>query len=108
MSEVKRKLFVDRTEKKATFVTVQDVEPIIEQNKILQTLEQTNTDGLKHIAQIPLNIINKWLNEEWAKGNTTMRFGDDEFEMMIAAKLADAENAVFRVEGPSHRTGWVN
>lgn len=104
MSEVKRKLIVDG--KKATFVTVQDVEDIVEQNKILQTMEQTNTDGLKHLAQIPMNIINKWMNEEWDKGNTTMRFGDDEFEMMIAARLADPDNAVFLVSGPSHRVGY--
>ena len=58
------------------------------------------------IHKIPMNIINKWMNEEWDKGNTTMRFGDDEFEMMIAARLADPDNAVFLVSGPSHRVGY--
>ena len=49
MSEVKRKLFVD--DEKLTFVTVQDVEDIVEHNKMLQTMEQTNTDGMKHNLQ---------------------------------------------------------
>lgn len=108
MSEVKRKLFVDETENRATFVTIQDVEDIVEENKLLQSMEQTNTDGMKHIAQIPLNVLNQWMNEEWAKGNTTMRFGDDEFEMMVAAKLADPDNSVWRTDGVKHRVGWLD
>jgi hypothetical protein len=108
MSEVKRKLFVDETEKRLTFVTVQDVEDIVEHNKVLNTLEQTNTDGLKHIAQIPMNILNQWMNEEWARGNNTMRFGDLEFEIMVAAKLADPDNAVWRTDGVKHRVGYLD
>lgn len=101
---VERKLFVD--DEKFTFVTVQDVEPILEQNKLLRSMEQTNTDGLKHVASIPVNQINQWLNEEWARGNTTIRFEGQEFEELIARKLADPEYAYLRVDGPTTSMGF--
>ena len=109
MSKIEKRdiaLDVIADDDRTTFVTVQDVEPVIDENAILRAMEQTNTDGLKHFAQIPENVINQWLNEEWAKGNTTMRLWDDEFEFLLARKLDDPDNAKFLVSGPSHRIGW--
>lgn len=106
MTEVKRTLHIDETERKFTFATVQDVEPILEENKILRGLEQTNTDGMKHKARIPLNLINQWLNEEWARGNTTIRADGPEFEELISRKLTDPAWSALLVGGPSSRVGY--
>ena len=68
-------------------------------------MEQTNTDGLKHIGTIPNIIMVKWLNEEWAKGSN-VRYLSKEFDELVAKKLKDPEYAYLRVDGPSHRVGY--
>lgn len=75
---------------------VQDVEPILNENKRLQN--DPNHDGytpsrdLRHVAQIPMVVIEQWLKEgidyanaaDWPK---------------IAAKLDDPEYAYLRTGG---------
>jgi hypothetical protein len=41
-----------------------DVSPTLEMNKALQSIPQTRTDGLKHVASIPAIIIEKWMIED--------------------------------------------
>ena len=47
--------------------TMQDVEPILERNKVLRSLRQKGDWG-RHVATIPNVILVKWLNEEDARG----------------------------------------
>jgi len=60
---VSRKVIQDHGAKTTTFVTTQDVEPILEHNKVLQTIPQKSDWG-RHIASIPMVIVEKWLRED--------------------------------------------
>ena len=91
--------------KSVAVVTVEDVEPYLENNKLLQTMEQTSTDGMMHYARIPNHTMVEWLNEEWNRGNF-IRYLSAEFYEMVDRKLADPANANLRVVGPRHRVGW--
>jgi hypothetical protein len=75
----------------------QDVEAFIEHNKALQTLPQKSDWG-RHVASIPLNIINQWLNEEWARGNVDMRMAGPEFDALVARKLRDPDWRFLRTD----------
>lgn len=77
--------------------TIQDVEPILERNKRLRTMEQRSDWG-RHIASIPNVIITKWLNEAWACGNVDLRFGTKEFDELVARKLRDPDWAYLRTD----------
>lgn len=90
-----------------TVHTYQDVEDIIERNKRLQTVEQRSDWG-RHIAEIPNNILNQWLNEEWAKGNTSIKLFDDEFNKLVQRKLNDPDWRWLRTDSKSlsFNTGW--
>jgi hypothetical protein len=92
-------------EKNITVISSDNVEPVLEHNKKLRALEQTNTDGLKHIASIPNVIMVRWLNEEWMRGSH-VRYLSAEWDELVAKKLNDPEWAFLRVDGPSHRVGW--
>ena len=87
--------------------TVQDVEDIIENNKRLQGTEQKSDWG-RHIAEVPNNILNEWLNEEYARGNTSMKLFDDEFMKVMKRKLNDPEWRYLRTDNPglSFNSGW--
>ena len=93
------------TESKIVAVTEQDVEPILERNKELRSMEQKSDWG-RHIASIPNVIITKWLNEEWASGNTELRPFTKPFDELVAKKLRDPEWAYLRTDGVSHRVGY--
>ena len=86
-------------------VSADDVEPVLDHNKMLRAMEQTNTDGLKHKASIPNVLMVKWLNEEWVRGSN-IRYLSEEFEQLIARKLKDPEYAYLLTGGVSHRAGW--
>lgn len=92
-------------EKSVTVVSSDNVEPVLEHNKMLRGLEQANTDGLKHIASIPSVIMVRWLNEEWQRGSN-VRYLSAEWDELVTRKLNDPEWAFLRVDGPSHRVGW--
>jgi hypothetical protein len=70
--------------------TYQDVEDIIEDNRRWQNAGK-QTGEWRKTSSIPNNIILQWLHEEWAKGNTTIKLFSEEFDRMVARKLADAE-----------------
>jgi hypothetical protein len=67
----------------------QDVEDIIERNKRLAREPQKG--DFRHVAAIPLNIINQWLNEEWARGNVGLKLSGPEFDALVARKLRDPD-----------------
>jgi hypothetical protein len=80
-----------------TVERVQDVEPIIEHNKLLRTLEQRSDWG-RHRYSIPCVVLEKWLNEERERGNIHMQFGSEEYYQMVERRMQDPDNAAFKVE----------
>lgn len=92
MSDIVNRAFFDRSERKFTFARVQDVEPILEQNKELRSYRQ-ESDFCRHKATIPNVLIEKWLHEELDKGNVTLKLDSEEFERLIDRKLKDPDYA---------------
>ena len=72
----------------------QDCEAIIENNKDWQTRGK-QTGDFRLVAQIPNIIIERWLNEEAARGNR-MKWSDKEFDLLIKRKLKDPDWAWLR------------
>ncbi len=68
----------------------QDVEPILERNKQLQTMTQ-KSDMMRHIASIPCVILERWFNEEYERGNTTLKMFGKEMDAIVKRKLADPD-----------------
>lgn len=95
----------DPDERKFTIVRVQDVEPILDQNKAYRAEDQKSDWG-RHIGSVPLIVIEQWLHEEWNKGNTNIKWGDEEFERLIWRKLYDPDNAYLRTDKKSPLAGW--
>jgi hypothetical protein len=91
------KLHVDRSEKLIIAHSVQDVEDILEHNKALRSIPQKSDWG-RHIASIPNVILTRWLNEEYARGNLSLRMFTKEFDELVAKKLRDPEWAYLRVD----------
>ena len=86
---------------------VQDVEPILEHNAMLRTLDQKSDWG-RHIASIPNVIMTRWLNEEYAAGNIDLKMFSPEFDLIVEKKLKDPEWAFLRTDKQSSVIGWNN
>ncbi len=86
-------------------VTTGDVEPILEHNKLLRSIGQSNTDGMKHVARVPNEVAVGWLNDEWKRGNQ-IRYLSREWKELVARKLKDPDWAHLRVDGPVWRSGY--
>lgn len=94
---IETRLHLDRTEKLIIAETIQDVEPILEHNKALRSMDQPSDWG-RHIASIPNVIITKWLNEAWAEGNTQLRPFSPEFDLIVKKKLQDPDWKYLRTD----------
>lgn len=90
-------VLLDRTDKRIIASTWQDVEPILERNKALRSQPQKSDWG-RHVATIPNVILVRWLNEEYAAGNVSLRMYTPEFNELVARKLADPEWAYLRTD----------
>lgn len=90
-------LILDHNEKRIVAYTEQDCDPILEHNKLLRSMPQKSDWG-RHIASIPNVILTKWLNEEYARGNVSLRMFSKEFDALVARKLRDPEWAYLRVD----------
>lgn len=101
MSEIQTRVHSDVSERAYTFERIQDVEPILERNKALQG-EQQRSDWGRHFASVPAVIVEKWLNEEYARGNTELRFLGPGFDEFIERKLRDPDNRAWRTDNPSN------
>ena len=88
---------LDRGEKLIVAESIQDVEPILEQNKALRS-EPQRSDWGRHIACIPNVILVRWLNEEYARGNVSLRMFSKEFDALVAKKLRDPDWKHLRVD----------
>lgn len=84
---------------------IQDVEPILEWNKEARREDQS-ADWGRHVARIPNVIYVKWLDEEHAKGNTSLRMFTAEFDEIVQRKLQDPEWSYLRVDRPKLQAGW--
>lgn len=93
---VEREIHFDHDAGTVTTRAVQDVEDIIERNKRLQNEEQRSDWG-RHIASIPNIFMEKWLNEEWSRGNMIMNIYGPEMEEIVWKKLRDPEYRWLRV-----------
>jgi len=83
-------LLLDRGERKIIAFSEQDVEPILERNAALRR-ESQKSDWGRHIATIPNVILLRWLNEEYVRGNVGQRLFSQEFDALVARKLADPD-----------------
>lgn len=95
MSDVRTRVVVDASEKKFTFHRVQDVEDILERNKALQNMPQ-RAETFHHVASVPNVFLEKWLNEEYARGNVNLRLFTPEFDQLVFRKLRDPDWAWLR------------
>ena len=77
--------------------TWQDVEDIVERNKALAGVPQRSDWG-RHVASVPANVINQWLDEEYARGNVDLRWGSKEFMALVARKLRDHDWLFLRTD----------
>jgi hypothetical protein len=94
-------VLLDRADRRIIAVTTQDVEPILERNKLLRSMPQPprrRADWGRHIASIPNVILVQWLNEEYAAGNTALRMFTAEFNELVARKLRDPDWAYLRTD----------
>lgn len=85
---------------------VQDVEPILERNKLLRTMEQRSDWG-REVAEIPNVIYVRWLDEEHRRGNTSLRLFTPEFDLIVQKKLQDPDWAHLRTDKPALVMGWM-
>lgn len=84
---------------------VQDVEPILERNALLRTMEQKSDWG-RHVASIPNVIMERWFNEEYQRGNVSLRLYSKEMDAIVARKLKDPEWAYLRTDMTSVMLGF--
>jgi hypothetical protein len=94
---MRTRLLLDRAERKIVAVSEQDVEPILEANQALRgEPSRRRGDWGRHVATIPNVILTRWLNEEYARGNVSLRMFSVEFDQLIARKLRDPDWAYLR------------
>ncbi|NPU67526.1 hypothetical protein HL667_21160 [Bradyrhizobium sp. 83012] len=84
---------------------VQDVAPILDWNREARRDAQQSDWG-RHVARIPNVIYVKWLNEEYAGGNTRLRLFTPEFDAIVQKKLSDPDWAYLRTDKPAAQSGW--
>lgn len=100
------RIHLDRNGEDLTIEHVQDVEPILEWNKEARREDQKSDWG-RHIAKIPNVLYVKWFDEEYARGNVTLRMYSDEFNAIVHRKLYDPEYAYLRVDRPALQVGFL-
>lgn len=97
MGDIATKWSYDAGEDTIILDRVQDVEPHLDFNKFLQTLQQKSDWG-RHTGHIPCVFLEQWLNEEWERGNTQLRPFTPEFDAIIHRKLEDPDWKFLRVD----------
>lgn len=84
---------------------VQDCAPILNWNHEARRDEQPSDWG-RHVARIPNVVLVKWLDQEHARGNTTLQLFTPEFDDLVHKKLQDPEWAYLRTDRPALQVGW--
>lgn len=107
MSDIETEILLDANGQDMAIRHTQDVEPILEQNKIWRTQEQKSDWG-RHVAEIPDVIYVKWLDEEHAKGNLDLRMFTPEFDnLVVRKKLQDPDWAYLRTDMKQSTIGYM-
>ena len=90
---VEDRFYKDDSEGTFTIQTIQDVNPILENNKRLQTLNDGYSPSreLKRVASIPATLVRKWCKDAGISFRRFMR-RPAEFEKWLERKLTDPEN----------------
>jgi hypothetical protein len=88
---------LDSNGKGITVQHTQDVEDILEHNKTLRGMEQRSDWG-RHVASIPNVILTRWLNEEYERGNVTIKLFGPEMDALVERKLKDPEWKYLRTD----------
>lgn len=95
---------LDRSDRRLYVKSTDDVEDVLEHNKVLRTMPQKSDWG-RHVASVPTVICLKWLNEEWERGHD-IKFLSEEWMQLVAKKLQDPSWAFLRVDATSNVLGW--
>lgn len=108
MTDITNKAFYDPADRALTFTRTQDITDILDRNKELQSLRQDPKADWRHTASIPNVIYEKWVSEEWARGNKITAIFGPQMEEVIKRKLADPDNKWLRTDNPSNPfyLGW--
>jgi len=106
--EILNRAHFDPVERKVSFERVQDVTDIMDRNKALQNEAQDHKAVWRHHGCTPNVVIEKWLREEWERGNTELRYLGPGFDEFLQRKLDDPDNRAWRVDNPSNPfyVGW--
>ena len=105
MSGMQSRILLDSNGQDLAIEHVQDVEPILELNKLKRTTEQRG--DFREVADIPCVTLVQWLNEEHARGNTELRLFTPEMDAIVARKLKDPDWAYLRTDKPALIMGWM-
>lgn len=79
-------------------VRTQDCQPILDHNAQLRAEKQTFAGAWRHTASIPCVILERWLNEELERGNTTITLFGPEMDALVKRKLQDPDWKWLRVD----------
>ena len=102
------RLSLDRGEKLIVAEKIQDVEPILDHAKRLQS-EQQKSDWGRHVMTVPDVLVVKELNRAHARGNTQLRYLGPGFDDWFKETFIDnPEYRDFRTDNPSNpfHLGW--
>jgi hypothetical protein len=107
--DLKRRVHLDYGERAIHFETIQDVEPILDNNARLRG-ESQKSETFRHIADIPNTVFHQWFNEYnagQAKPDTRI-FGNPEFDKFVQRKLRDSDWSKLLTYDPSTNfmRGW--
>ena len=97
LDDIRRQAHYDAAERTFTFEIVQDVEPILEANKAMRG-QKKDMDWGRHVATIPNVFQTLWLNEEYERGNVSIKLFGPEMDALVDRKLKDPEWAFLRVD----------
>jgi len=100
------KIHLDSNGQDLAVETVQDVEPFTEWAQLAREHEQPSDWG-RHTHRVPNVEIIKLLNEEYTKGNTTLRLFSSEFNALFEKKIRSGEWEAYRVDKPALIMGWM-
>jgi hypothetical protein len=58
------------------------------------------------VARIPNVILTRWLNEEWQRGNISIKLFGPEMDALVERKLQDPDWAWLRTDKKAAHAGW--
>ncbi len=76
--------------------TTDDVEPVLERNKELRSMPQRSDWG-RQIADVPVVILQQWLNEAWERGHD-IKYLSPEYYALVWKKLQDPDWKYLRTD----------